>query len=546
MTARLFDRQGVAVEAVDGVFPVFDLREYTLEADADEGTLPELPPHVRRLARDGHIVRVCFDNYVGLAEVGSMRFDVTHSKLTSEQFNELLDDVTERTQELAFGFESPTGFSASEAPVSATEWIPYHALAYLRHVMTRLLGGEGLLGQFLEIARAPHRRVETEPAWVPLAQAANVSPGALLAVGAHPERLVRISRTHPLAATSLGRALHQRREGQDEWRFPSELLDVRREETFDTHENRLVKAFLGEALDLVTRFDERELRNPALRADVSKMRGELEWMASHDFLSDVSELTVFPASSTVLQRRAGYKELFQHWLALRTATALSDDRLWQRLLDAKDCATLYEMWCFFAVKAELDELCGPATQVTIETGETEAKVPWKASVNYKGGRVELTYNRTYPGVHADRVAAQREDTSYSVALRPDVTVHVRRADEKRHALVLDAKFKFDGKRLADVAKEDAKAEEGDADEEAPVRRAVRDDIHKMHAYRDALRDVVGAFVLFPGTDDGAARYRAEVGGRDFEGVGAIPLVPGQQSTELKALLSKFLHGPGPG
>lgn len=536
-------REGTAIDAVDGVFPVSDLKTYLL--DAGKGcTTPEWPPYVEHLkGTDGRFATVCFENYVGQAEVGGLRFDVRGSKLTGEQFERMLQDVVEGSDALAFGFDAPVGRTATP-DAAATDLVPYHALAYLRHVMRRLQGGESLLGQFLELSRNPHRKVRTAPSWIPAGEVGAVSAGALLAVASHPERLERLPQGHVLGGTSLAHRLHER-SVRGEWLFPSALLDVRRHESFDTHENRLVKAFLSEAADTVASFAGRTLGNPELKADLVQMKGELEHMRSHGFLDEVGSLSVFPASSTTLQRRAGYKEFFGHWLALRTATALHDDALWHRLLDLKDCATLYELWCFFQVKAVLDEMLHNGGAVEIEVADTDANVPWSAHVTYAGGRVVLAYNRTFKGRREVEMRPVREDTSYSVELRPDITVHVRRSDTVREALVLDAKFKFDRQKLNKLA--DAK--DGSADEpERSVRRAVRADLHKMHAYRDALHVAVGAFVLYPGAahdEEGEGKaevFREKLEGRPFEGVGAVPLTPGRSGTDLQNLVRTFLAG----
>ena len=140
--------------------------------------------------------------------------------------------------------------------------------------------------------------------------------------------------------------------------------------------------------------------------------------------------------------------------------------------------------------------------------------------------------------------AAESATSYSVALRPDLTVHVKRSGGQVEALVLDAKFKFSGERLAGVETADGSvapdSSDGADSEPEPIRRAVVADLHKMHAYRDALGDVVGAFVLFPGNSGRA--FRAEQGGREADGIGAVPLVPGGDGSALNKLLASFVKG----
>jgi hypothetical protein len=77
----------------------------------------------------------------------------------------------------------------------------------------------------------------------------------------------------------------------------------------------------------------------------------------HPLWSDVGPMIHFPAASTVLQRRRGYREVFQHFARLRLAARvpLAEKLVWN-LLEAKDIAELYEVWCFFRVVPELKGL----------------------------------------------------------------------------------------------------------------------------------------------------------------------------------------------
>ena len=68
------------------------------------------------------------------------------------------------------------------------------------------------------------------------------------------------------------------------------------------------------------------------------------------------------------------------------------------------------------------------------------------------------------------------------------------------------------------------------------------DIHKMHAYKDALGSegarVATVWVLYPGTEE---RFY-EVAPGAMEGVGAIPLEPQGDRVELSSRLLALLKG----
>lgn len=504
---RLWDSQRQEVAPVDGAFPVQDQAEYFLEgapAGFEASFAKPLP---------GGLFRIAFDNAVGLAEAAGARFRVHHSKLTPDGFEAMLDRVVSDVANLAFDFGAHAAMPHMHDGDAAPPDVIFHSLAYLRHVMLGRDITDSLQAEFQRIARHPHRRQEREPAWFPLAQAAHAGPRTIAAIAGNPERLGRLPSGSPLASTSLGRLLT--RGGIA--RFPTEVLLEERVETFDTPENRVVKQVLTRAASIVRAFSHRALVNPDLRADLMRMDAELQQMLGHDFLGEVEPMTSLPLASTVLQRREGYRQFLQHLLALEFAAVLAPERnVWERLLDLKDCAVLYELWCFFEVKRLLEEAVGlgkPTIVALTKANDERVAVPWSATATYGAGGIELVYNRSY----------RNGEGSWSIPLRPDLVLRVRAGDGRWRTLVLDAKLKFAGKRL----------NVGDDTRTELDRDVVHADISKMHAYRDALPEVVSAFVLYPGT---VARVWHVGDGQ----VGGLPFVPAAPHPEVVEILRSWV------
>jgi predicted component of viral defense system (DUF524 family) len=136
------------------------------------------------------------------------------------------------------------------------------------------------------------------------------------------------------------------------------------------------------------------------------------------------------------------------------------------------------------------------------------------------------YNLSFaPGKSAPRRSA-------SLRLRPDIVVEVER-EGQRELHALDAKLRIDGV----VSSGDGP--DGDDDTEAAPLSFKNDDIAKMHAYRDALPHVRSARVLYPGNE--AREFPSlDADARDTDGVGAIPLVPGNPPAELVRVIEKLL------
>lgn len=496
-----------------GAFVVRDQRHYIVRSSSPltaYGQVLQINP-----LSDGLLGTLYFENYVGRAEIHGLRFDVQHSKLTSSAFAKLLDGVVRDVADLAFDYQSPTALPFDRRDLSGSAEVLYHALAYLRLVMLRGENTNSLLGQFLQIARHPHRRVEHETRWTPISHATNISPNGLLAIAQHSQRLVPVAKDSRLHKTGLGRQL-----ARSEPTFPAEVRMTARTETFDTHENRLVLHVLRLASDIVAHFEARTFLNPEVHADVQTMREQIDWMSSLDFLREVGPMQMLPLQSSVLQRREGYRYFLGHFLKLSLSSALTNDRdRWHALLDLKDGALLYELWCFFEVKRTLDALLGNPEQANLVTTDTEKRnVKWAARSRYCNGNVELSYNRTY----------SQKSGSYSVTLRPDIVVRIKRATGWE-ALILDAKLKFAGERLDKL---------GEQDPSEWKRAATREDLYKMHTYRDAIREAVGAFVLYPGSK--SVTYVATANGQAWEGIGAIPLDPDRPTDHLGATLAGFV------
>lgn len=508
---RIADWKGVEVlRSEAGAFGVYDRHEYLVESSEP---LPPNHPFLKVLPLEGgRVGNLCFENYVGLAELAGARFRVRNSKLSEESFGKLLADVIEDFSDLAFAFGSPTAlpFDSNDA---IHRGVLYHSLAYLRYIMLQEDRLDRLSAQFLAIARRPHRVVEVEPAWIEISRVARLGDRGLQTVTSRPEALQPLPPGSRLAETALGRRLRHPKQ-----LFPGSVFGERRIQSNDTNENRLIRHFLESATFVVSEFRGRFHLDPLLKRDLTQMDEELRWMLSFDFLGDVGPLAIVPAQSTVLQRRDGYRELFQHFLRFQQSATLGQDKdLWERLLELKDVALLYEVWAFFAVKRCLDELLGEGiANGGVAADDLSRSVGWGAQVTYADGSVQLSYNRTFG----------HDKGSYSIPLRPDIVVRVQLAELWR-CLVLDAKFRFDGLKVG----EEPNPEEWE-------RNPTRIDLAKMHTYRDALREADGAFVLYPGTQ--RTIFPVDATGPGFRGVGAIPLHPEGSRLDLSTFLREFL------
>ena len=119
-------------------------------------------------------------------------------------------------------------------------------------------------------------------------------------------------------------------------------------------------------------------------------------------------------------------------------------------------------------------------------------------------------------------------------MRPDYSLIISTASDEPAGfepvvLHFDAKYRVN--MIAEILRAERKNEVSDADEPAPLSEgmgrgsALRADLLKMHAYRDAIRRSAGAYVLYPGDDDPAKRGQYSEYHELLPGLGAFVLRP---------------------
>ena len=126
------------------------------------------------------------------------------------------------------------------------------------------------------------------------------------------------------------------------------------------------------------------------------------------------------------------------------------------------------------------------------------------SFNYQGVEIDLLYNKTFK-------KNDKDYNSYSVKLRPDYTLKVNAIDEA-YFIHFDAKYKL----------------YVDSD------KFKNEDIVKMHAYKDAIPNTIGAYVIYPGSKNELYYENDD----QLKSVGAFGLIPGEERTNR---ISNFIE-----
>ncbi len=414
-------------------------------------------------------------------------------------FRALLADLSMYAAQLPFAITAPTEATVDESAAAPTPLFVYNFLLD-RH------NDEELRTALNIILAAPHRRLSDESRWVATAEASVVDTEMLSQVLTHPEYLAPAAKPPALACAAAFRGL-----------VPTRVWQQLPRDTFDTSENRFVRAYLGELLRAAQEVREQcwwQQVPTENRTLIDDLIGYMAEVFRASLFDEVGDMVVFPASSQVLLRRDGYRELLALWRLFQLARQPFFANL-QAAIELRNVAMLYEFWCFYRLAAKLSAVLGtspePCITVTDEKGLT-----YNASFKW-GEQSSLVFNQSFPGGTAD---------CYSVALRPDFTFVPPPgflAHDQR--IIFDAKFRFESSAWSID------------DDDDSLRVANRADLHKMHTYRDALH-ARSAIALFPGIPCNASEFYCVGKGRvqpdptfkealHLEGVGAFSMEPGK-------------------
>ena len=562
------------VTALDGVATLQGERVWLLRDSAAviDVVAASLAGFVTRLADD--LLEISFGNAVGRFALGAAgdrslgAIDVQSGKWTGAHFEAMLADIVQTAATLPFAGARGGALPYDRRHSGGAETL-YQRFVYVRHIVL----GNGppatrLMPAIASIVADPHRRWCQSSRVVPPALARDVDIGALTAAISGRHGFDRSGRGDLQGDLPIVRALRGH--------VPRAITEITRTPSVDTPENRFVKAFLIEldriSSEVIRRAAEgaegaerpavqngrRSVWSARVEAEAREVRLVLGRALRHTLWSDVGQLHHPPLGSTVLQRRRGYRDVFGHAARLRlTAHLPLDDAAAERLLEGKDIATLYELWCFFEVADALRSGIGEPSEACGFAKDWRAlDVPYDWRLAWPSG-VELLYNARFPGRdsgcsggdsgagHADRW------TSYSVGLRPDITLSVPSGPNAGLHL-LDAKFR--------VSRESTRwlksAELLDPDRETTAGTFKDDDLYKMHTYRDAIPAARSVWILYPGGGAERRFFRAPSAGEGglgdgggmavvadlaIEGVGAVPLLPSAGSvTRHSAGLTRLL------
>ncbi|QCI98845.1 DUF2357 domain-containing protein [Agrobacterium larrymoorei] len=334
--------------------------------------------------------------------------------------------------------------------------------------------------------------------------------------------------------------------------IPHEVATTVSVVSYDTPENQFVKRVLeilratlsGIKHLYETIADLKSQQHLSVLSDMQSMTDWLDSVLNSDLMRRISRAGALSYSSPVLQRKVGYRELLRGWLAAQMASQLS----WsggELVFGAgqKNVATLYEYWCFLRVVEAVQQVAhlpadfakglirqnGGGLEFTLARGK-QADIIGVTEILGRRLKVKVSFNETFR-----QRAKYHNAGSWSREMRPDVTLTFWPSDlapNDAEAVGLVSRIHFDAKYKSKVS---SFRKDPDDNEDASVIYK-RDDLAKMHAYRDAIRRSEAAYILYPGESGGDDSF--EIYDEILPGLGAISLRPGDPRG-LEILVAKI-------
>ncbi|SET45481.1 PD-(D/E)XK nuclease superfamily protein [Natronincola peptidivorans] len=459
-------------------------------------------------------------NFTGVFEFLGKSIKVSSSKIDPKDYEKMLYDIVEGMAQLPFDFNTPT-YERFEIKDIEESSVLYHVFLIIKHILMN--PKENMEDSFESIVSNPIRREERIDIKKDVWDASNISFKTIEGIVNSPSQLVLLQGDNPLGNTALAQAIYNKSRSQY---FPTQVIEPLVIRGFDGPENRFIKYFISLCIEIIECFQEYVLHQVLainknqLLIVCGYMLEKLEEMYNHQMLREVGQMKYLPFNSISLQKREGYKNFLKFYnMVYSSIHILFDERKSKLIIENKDIAQLYEIWTFIKMIDVVGKCIEqePISALKVKTDEVRANIGYGIRIKYlyRDEEVSLSYNRTF---------RKGEKASYSLTLRPDIVLEI---GEARY--IFDAKFK-----IQKIEWDQSVIDEEKEDESFTFKNG---DIYKMHTYKDAIKGVKFACVLYPNPIHENIDFFEEEAGSSF-GVGAIPLMPGKGNDNLIRFLNE--------
>ena len=487
-----------------------------------------------------------FRSYVGKSFLDVRKEGINSVKIPIEvrskkidyfnQYSAMIADLSQHSLSLIFEVNSPL-YQEFELDYRQKETY-YEDFMFLEYLFRE----DNLPSIFEYLSKNLHSQLKNHIETVPISFASNVNQYTLKNI---------ISKPNKLSKSNVDFGIVRKLKGH----IPLEIDQTKHEDIIDIPENRFFKYFLELIRDLVEKLLENS-KEGYINDKLLSFRDEIEYYLSNKFFNHISTMEYVPFNSQILQKKEGYREIFQYFLMLEFSFRLSWDEINNQFKGfEKKLSELYEYWCYFKILKVLNGLS--IKKISFEDVFKINKDNWSISIK-KGVQsrkrfylnlyghdieIELFYNL--------RFSDGSQYRSYSLAFKPDYTLLVKINGEINY-IHFDAKYRSE---LEIVNFYETINSDNELDKEIDERDALEEkeyvfkdgDIYKMHTYKDSILMTEGSYVLYPGNKTKQFFETNTI----IPSVGAFSLTPGNDDVEennlevfIKEVIKTLLYNQG--
>ena len=487
-----------------------------------------------------------FRSYVGKSFLDVRKDGINSIKIPIEvrskkmdyfnQYSSMIADLSQHSLSLLFEVNSPL-YQEFELDSRQKETF-YEDFMFLEYLFRQ----DNLPSIFEYLSKNLHSQLKNHAETVPISFASNVNQNTLKNIISKPNNLFKSDSDLKIVDKLNGY-------------LPSEIDQIKHEDIIDIPENQFFKYFLEMIHELVDKLLENS-KEGYINDKLLYFSDEIEYYLSSKFFNHISTMEYVPFNSKILQKKEGYREIFQYFLMLEFSFRLSWDEINNQFKGfEKKLSELYEYWCYFKLLKVLNDMS--VCKINFENVFKLNKDNWSISI-IKGVKSAKKFKLSLYGYDIEielfynlRFSDRSKYRSYSLPFKPDYTMLVKLGD-KHYYIHFDAKYRSE---LEIIKVYDIIESERQLDEEIKKRddteekdRVFKDgDIYKMHTYKDSILETEGAYVLYPGN---VTKQFFETN-TIIPSVGAFSLIPGHDETAednlewfIKEIIKALLYHEG--
>lgn len=333
--------------------------------------------------------------------------------------------------------------------------------------------------------------------------------------------------------------------------LPVKIKTSEKVDTNDTVENQFIKHALSIFYNFSANIKNKMKKGTKEYKESVFLENKLGQILNRSFFKSISDPQIIPLNNPVLQRKDGYREVLQIWLKFDLASKLVWEGGGDDVYSAgkRDVASLYEYWIFFKLLNLLSNIFSLKTEKInnlIQPTKNGLGLKLKAGKHtvirgvYESGvrdlKVEFHYNKTFSGGKKYPASG-----SWTSGMRPDYTLSIwpsyfekNEAEEQELIVHIHFDSKYRIKNIKEIMNNNTFKNNHKGE------NFKREDLIKMHAYKDAIRRTGGAYILYPGDENKTFKGFHEI----IPGLGAFALRPSIKndgSNELKKFILKVVE-----